>query len=116
MSEVFLRMKEMGVLLVIGSLLQYLLPSQEYARYVRLLTITILITYFSAPVLRLFSPGGFEQFCLSCEAYYAQVLSGTNSATIKETMEEQVDQKWEEWGVMYLQENNKTEDAHESDK
>ena len=62
MEDIFLKIKEMGILLALGSLLQHLLPSQEYGRYVRLLTITILIAYFAMPLCRMFGGDGFEKF------------------------------------------------------
>ena len=111
MENILTRIKEMGVLLILGSLLHYLLPSQEYTRYVRLLTMTILIAYFAIPVVRLFSPAGVEQFARSCSLYYAEILEGAKSETFTEALEEKVDQKWYEWGVMYLEEG---EESYES--
>ncbi|MBE5880099.1 MAG: hypothetical protein E7288_09030 [Lachnospiraceae bacterium] len=113
MEEVLLHMKEMGIFLVVGSLFQYLLPSQEYARYVRLLTITVLLVYFALPVLRLFAPDGVEQFQTNCETYYTRILGEMNrkrqADSFTSDLEGIVEQKWYEWVADY-QEGEETEE------
>lgn len=107
MDDIFVKIKEMGILLALGSLLQHLLPSQEYGRYVRLLTITILVAYFTMPLCRFFERDGFEKFCISCDIYYAKILKGVNGESFDKSLEEKVDAKWYEWGKTYLEEGMK---------
>ena len=114
MEDIFLKIKEMGILLALGSLLQHLLPSQEYGRYVRLLTITILIAYFAMPLCRMFGGDGFEKFCISCDSYYAKILAEVNDESFEKTLEEKVESKWYEWGKTYLEESMQ-EGENESD-
>lgn len=113
MESIFINLKQMGIFLVLGGLLHYLVPSPEYGRYIRLLMITVLMALITTPVLEIFSPEGFERFCIQSEAYYNEILKntyqdGAEADSFTNQLKERVEQEWLEWGSSYLQEKQES--------